>query len=189
MSIEELIEKDRPQWLKDYYQFLSFPSISSEPEYKTHLLACANWLIDYLKQLNFKVELWPTSGHPVIFGSNLEAGPSKPTLLIYNHYDVQPVDPLELWTTDPFKPTERAGEIYARGAQDNKGQCFYVLQALKYLINKEGQLPINVKLVIEGEEEVGSKGLSDILKDKKKNSKQITLLSLMLASPMRQRPL
>jgi acetylornithine deacetylase/succinyl-diaminopimelate desuccinylase-like protein len=167
MSLQELIEKDRPEWLKEYFKFLSFPSISSEPEFKKPLLDCADWLMDYLKALHFKVELWPTSGHPVIFASNLNAGPNQPTLLIYNHYDVQPVDPLELWDSEPFTPTIREGEVYARGAQDNKGQCFYVLQALKYLLKTEKKLPINIKLCIEGEEEIGSQGLSKILQDKK----------------------
>ncbi len=171
INIKEMIEKDRPQWLKDYYQFLSFPSISSEPEFKKPLLDCADWLMDYLKKLKFNVELWQTSGHPTIFASNLEAGPNKPTLLIYNHYDVQPVDPLELWESEPFKPTEKNGQVYARGAQDNKGQCFYVIQALKYLIQQDGKLPINIKLCIEGEEEVGSHGLSGILKERKKELK------------------
>jgi acetylornithine deacetylase/succinyl-diaminopimelate desuccinylase-like protein len=170
-NIKEALEKDRSQWLKEYYQFLSFPSVSSEPEYKKSLLECADWLMKYLKDIHFNVELWPTSGHPVIFASNLEAGPDKPTLLIYNHYDVQPVDPLELWNSDPFKPTEKEGQIYARGAQDNKGQCFYVIQALKYLIQQDGKLPINIKLCIEGEEEIGSHGLSGILKDKSKQLK------------------
>src|SRR5437016_4830678 len=106
-SIKELVEKDRTKWLKDYFQFLSFPSVSSEPEYKKSLMDCAEWLMKYLKDLHFNVELWPTSGHPVIFASNLEAGPDKPTLLIYNHYDVQPVDPIDLWKSDPFQPTEK----------------------------------------------------------------------------------
>lgn len=184
-SIKELVEKDRPQWLKEYYQFLSFPSISSEPEFKKSLLECADWLMKYLKDLHFNVELWPTAGHPVIFASNLEAGPDKPTLLIYNHYDVQPVDPLELWNSEPFKPTEREGQIYARGAQDNKGQCFYVIQALKYLLQQDGKLPINIKLCIEGEEEVGSHGLSGILKDKAKQLKAdyLAIVDLGLRDP------
>lgn len=165
MSIES------PEWLEDYFTFLRFQSISSEPEFKQPLLDCAEWLMSYLKTLQFKVELWPTPGHPVIFAQNLEAGPSKPTLLIYNHYDVQPVDPLEEWISEPFNPTIRQGEVYARGAQDNKGQCFYVLQALKRLMKTEGKLPINIKLCIEGEEEVGSHGLSQIVKDKTKELK------------------
>lgn len=125
-------------------------------------------MVNYLKRAGFKTEVWSTSRHPVIFASNMEAGPSKPTLLIYNHYDVQPVDPLEEWNSPPFEPTVRDGKVYARGAQDNKGQCFYTLFAMKALMDRNGKLPINVKFCIEGEEECGSLGLSEILPKKKR---------------------
>lgn len=164
--IQSYIKKNHQQILDDYFTFLSYPSISSEPEYKQDVSACAEWVADYLRKMDFSVELWPTSGHPVVFATYCKAGPDKPTLLCYNHYDVQPVDPLEEWINPPFKPTKREGEIYARGAQDNKGQCFYVLQALKIYLKQNGSLPINIKLCIEGEEEMGSAGLSQILKNK-----------------------
>lgn len=167
-TLQEYYTKHKQQALQDYFKFLSFESVSTDPKYKSQVLACADWLADYLKQIGFDIELWPTSGHPVIFGSNLKAGPDKPTLLIYNHYDVQPVDPLNEWTTPPFQPAIRDGEVYARGAEDNKGQCFYVTQALKALMERYKTLPINIKLCIEGEEECGSTGLSGILKDKKR---------------------
>lgn len=170
-QIRSLIDQHREQWLQDYQTFLSFASISSEPEAAHAMKECVEWLTSYLKQMNFQVEIWPTTGHPVIFASNLNAGPNQPTLLIYNHYDVQPVDPLEAWNSPPFEPTVHDGEIYARGAQDNKGQCFYVLQALKLLQEQSGSLPINIKLCIEGEEEIGSHGLSGILKQKKEKLK------------------
>lgn len=150
---------------------LSFPSISSEPQYKSETLQCAQWLMDYLKKMNFEVESWPTTGYPVIFASSMHAGPEKPSLLIYHHYDVQPADPLEEWLSPPFKPHLRNGQIYARGAQDNKGQCFYVLQALKFLQEHRGSLPINIKLCIEGEEEIGSPGLANLLVQKRKQLK------------------
>jgi acetylornithine deacetylase/succinyl-diaminopimelate desuccinylase-like protein len=120
--------------------------------------------------MGLKVEKWPTKGHPVIFASSQPILPDQPTLLIYNHYDVQPVDPLNEWDSPPFEPTVRQGEVYARGAEDNKGQCFYVLQALKALLHKHGSFPINIKLCIEGEEECGSEGLADILQDKKRQA-------------------
>lgn len=161
------IESQRPEWLKDYFTFLSFPSISSEEEHKQSVLDCAQWLVNELKKLDFDIETWPTSGHPVIFASYNHAGPDRPTLLIYNHYDVQPADPLEEWNSPPFEPVLRNGSIYARGAQDNKGQCFYVLQSLKLLQDQMGSLPINVKLCIEGEEEIGSPGLAQLLSQKK----------------------
>lgn len=170
-SLKHYFETSKKEILDDYYTFLKFQSISSEPHYKDQLLACVDWLTTYLKDIGFKVEIWPTQGHPTIFATHEKAGPTQPTLLIYNHYDVQPVDPLELWLSPPFEPTLRNGEIYARGAQDNKGQCFYVLLALKTLLARDGTLPINIKLCIEGEEECGSAGLSKILKDKKTSLK------------------
>ena len=163
--LHEYYQKTKEASLKDFFKFLKFQSISTDPAFKEDVKACADWLCDYISKIGFKVEQWPTSGHPVIFASNMDAGPSKPTLLIYNHYDVQPVDPVELWETPPFEPTEKNGEIYARGAQDNKGQCFYVLQALKAFYEVEGKFPVNIKLCIEGEEESGSTGLSQILKN------------------------
>jgi acetylornithine deacetylase/succinyl-diaminopimelate desuccinylase-like protein len=153
--------------LNDYKTFLSFKSISTDEEFIEETRQCANWLMDRIQEIGLKTELWETSGHPTIFAQNLSAGPDKPTLLIYNHYDVQPVDPLDLWKTPPFEPTMIDANIYARGAQDNKGQCMYVYQALKALINEQGCLPINIKWIIEGEEECGSEGLSGILSDKK----------------------
>jgi len=165
-KIKELTERTKEQWLKDYCTFLSYPSVSSEPEFKQQVLDCADWVSGYLKKMGFAVEFWPTTGHPVIFASYMKAGPDKPTLLIYNHYDVQPTDPLEAWQTPPFQPTQKNGEIYARGANDNKGQCFYVMQALKQYLQIAGSLPLNIKLCIEGEEEMGSAGLSEILKKK-----------------------
>lgn len=165
-EVNEWINGNEKTLKKDYFTFLEFPSISSESRYKQDVLNCSKWVMHYLAQLNFKVESWSTSGHPVIFASHLDAGPDKPTLLIYNHYDVQPIDPIEEWKTDPFKPTMIDGEVYARGAQDNKGQCFYVIQALKLLWEKNGKFPINIKLCIEGEEETGSAGLSRVLVQK-----------------------
>jgi acetylornithine deacetylase/succinyl-diaminopimelate desuccinylase-like protein len=170
-TMQKWIDTHRSQWLEEFKTFLSFPSISSEPQFKPSVLECAQWLSHYLTQLNFKVESWPTKGHPVIFASNLQAGPHKPTLLIYHHYDVQPADPLEEWKSPPFQPTLRDGQIYARGAQDNKGQCFYVLQALKMLQEQKGNFPINIKLCIEGEEEIGSAGLASVLDQKKEQLK------------------
>ncbi len=165
-KFKKYYEKIKDKALEEYFKFLKFESISTDPAFKSQLLACADWLADYIKKIGFDVELWPTSGNPVIFASNLKAGPNHPTLLIYNHYDVQPVDPLELWKSPPFQPTMRHGEVYARGAEDNKGQCFYVLQALKALSEISPTLPINIKLCIEGEEESGSAGLASILGDK-----------------------
>lgn len=186
--LKQIYEKSKEQALADYYHFLKFQSISSEPSYRAHIEACVQWLSNYLKKIGFHVELWPTQGHPTLFASYERAGPSQPTLLIYNHYDVQPVDPLELWESPPFEPTIRHGQVFARGAQDNKGQCFYVLLALKTLIERNGSLPINIKLCIEGEEECGSKGLDHILKDKRKELKADYLAVVDLGMPNTNTP-
>jgi len=170
-ELKDLYKKNQKNALNDYFTFLKFESISTDPAYSKEVLKCADWLVDYIKKMGFETELWKTKGHPTIFAQNLKAGPKKPTLLIYNHYDVQPVDPLNEWTTPPFEPTVRDGQVYARGAQDNKGQCFYTLQALKALFERDGALPINIKLCIEGEEECGSNGLANILKSKEKELK------------------
>lgn len=162
-SLKKAYEEKRLQALEDWFAFLRFASISSEAKYKEEVLNCANWLQNYLTKMGFNAELWPTKGHPVVYASYCRAGPDQPTLLIYHHYDVQPVDPLPLWDSPPFDPTIRQGQVYARGAQDNKGQCFYTIQALKLLIEKHGSLPINIKLCIEGEEECGSAGLAALL--------------------------
>lgn len=141
--------------LDKYFEFLSIPSISTDPSYAKEVLRAANWVKSYLDELGFKTELWETKGYPIVFGSFV-VDPKKPTFLIYNHYDVQPVEPLSEWKTPPFTPTLKNGQVYARGAQDNKGQCFYVLSALKHLKEKYGTFPLNIKVVIEGEEEIGS---------------------------------
>ncbi len=168
-------ETHQKEILDEFNTFLRFQSVSSEPEYKQQVRACADWVADYVRRLGFQVEYWESEGHPVLFAEDLSAGPDQPTVLIYNHYDVQPVDPLELWTTPPFEPTVRDGEVYARGAQDNKGQCFYVLQAIRALKQLEG-LPVNIKLCIEGEEECGSPALTHLVKEKAERLKADYLL-------------
>lgn len=164
--------KNSDEILEDFITFLRFQSISTDPHYKPQINDCFNWLLKYLIDIGMDVQKWETPGHPTLFATHLKAGPNKPTLLLYSHYDVQPVDPLELWTTPPFEPEIRNGEVYARGAQDNKGQCFYILQALRFLLKKnQGTLPINIRWCIEGEEETGSSGLAQILKSKQADLK------------------
>lgn len=161
--------------IDDYFTFLKFQSISADPNHQADVLACLEWLKDYLQKMGFEVEVWPTSTYPTLFASYCKI-PSAKTLLIYNHYDVQPVDPLDEWNSPPFEPTLKGDTVFARGAQDNKGQCFYVLLALKTLLEKEGKLPVNVKLCIEGDEETGSVGLSEIAPFKTKELKADYLL-------------
>jgi len=184
----DLLSQEKEAWLADFYTFLRFASVSTDPEYKESLLECGRWVADFLKKIGFEVQLWETSGHPALFATNLQAGSGKPTLLIYHHYDVQPVDPIELWHTPPFEPTLKGNEIYARGAQDNKGQCFYTLMALKYWFQLHGKLPINIKLIIEGEEETGSQGLASILESKQQELKADYLAIVDLGIPASTQP-
>lgn len=166
--MKQNISKDSPiidqNALDRFFEFLRFESISTDSIYDAQVLSCSNWVAQNLKKMGFDVQIWKTDGAPVVFASWLHAGKDKPTLLIYNHYDVQPVDPIEAWETGPFNPTIRNEAVYARGAQDNKGQCFYTLEAIRYLLNTTKALPLNIKFCIEGEEEHGSGGLMKILK-------------------------
>lgn len=125
--------------------------------------ATAEWLLQGFNASGFESTLWETENHPCVFASHCKAGPDAPTLLFYNHYDVQPVDPLELWESDPFVPVIKDGVVYARGASDNKGQCFYTFCALRAFLELSKDIPINIKAFIEGEEEVGSVGTEGIL--------------------------
>ncbi len=168
--------------LPDFFEFLSIPSISSEPSYKNEVRKCAHFVEERVKKLGFKTTFWETEGHPIIFAESPHI-PGRPTLLIYNHYDVQPVDPLELWETPPFSPAVRDGQVYARGAQDNKGQCFYVLEALRHLKESDGGFPLNIKLCIEGEEECGSESLHKIVASKEKELKADVLAIVDLGIP------
>ncbi|MCH9633781.1 MAG: Succinyl-diaminopimelate desuccinylase [Chlamydiae bacterium] len=172
------LQNEEKKLLNDFFTFLRFKSISAKESFKPEILKCAHWVSDYLSEIGFKTELWDTSGPPTVFAENLEAGPDKPTLLLYQHYDVQPVDPEDLWDTPPFEPTMRNDHIYARGACDNKGQAFFVFTALRLLFEKEGKYPINIKLLIEGEEETGSHGLASIL-DQYKDRLNVDYLTII----------
>ncbi|MBF0342079.1 MAG: dipeptidase [Magnetococcales bacterium] len=142
---------------------LRIPSISSHGENRGDVDACAAWFADCLRDAGLaRVEIHPTGGHPIVTGSWLQA-PGRPTLLIYGHYDVQPVDPEGLWTTPPFQPEVRDGRIFARGAADDKGQILMHIQAVAAILRVAGRLPLNVIFVIEGEEEIGSPHLPEFL--------------------------
>jgi len=168
-ELENLYSDVKDQGLTDFQKFLEFPSISCDLDHIKDVKKCSEWLADYLRSAGLKVDIWDTTGHPVIFASYLKAGVDKPTLLLYHHYDVQPVEPLEEWENPPFTPTLSNSSVLARGAQDNKGQCFYSLLAVTSILKKTGSLPINVKILIEGEEEIGSPSLPSWLKKKKKD--------------------
>ena len=155
-KIIDYIRQQRPQHLKQLFELLRIPSVSTLPERADDVRRCAQFLADDLKQMGMKnVDVMPTKGHPALYAEWLEA-PDAPTILIYGHYDVQPPDPLDLWDSPPFEPEIRGGEIYARGSADDKGQAFAYFKAIEAYLNQKGKLPVNVKLLVEGEEEIGS---------------------------------
>ncbi len=157
MSVIDYIAENETRFLEELKDYLRIPSISTDKEHAGEVARCANWLVDHLKGIGVEhVELHETGGHPIVYAEFMEAGPDKPTYLIYGHYDVQPPDPLELWTSPPFEPEVRDGKIFARGATDDKGQLFAHLKAVEAHLKINGTLPVNVKMLIEGEEEVGS---------------------------------
>lgn len=163
MSYETYFQHNREQHLNELKQFLMIPSISALTEHKADMLHAAEWIADQLQSAGLEnVEIHPTAGHPIVYAEHIHA-PGKPTLLIYGHYDVQPVDPQHLWETPPFEPSIRDGKLYARGATDDKGQLYLHVKAVEAILNKEQSLPVNIKFCIEGEEEVSSPNLLPFL--------------------------
>lgn len=159
---------NRDKHLTELNDFLRIPSISSLSEHKQDMQLAASWLAAAMKRVNLEnVRIDETGGHPVVYGDWLHA-PGKPTILLYGHYDVQPVDPLELWETAPFEPTIRDNKLFARGASDDKGQVFMHLKTVEALFALNGELPVNVKFIIEGEEEIGSPNLPPYVEKNKK---------------------
>jgi acetylornithine deacetylase/succinyl-diaminopimelate desuccinylase-like protein len=148
---------------KELFDFLRIPSISARSEHKQDVAAAAEWLAQKLIAAGLSAEIVKTDGHPIVLGEYRGAGPSAPTYLVYGHYDVQPVEPLELWTSPPFEPTVRDGRIYARGSVDDKGQLYLHVKALQAHLSTQGMLPVNVIVLAEGEEEVGSANLPDFV--------------------------
>lgn len=142
---------------------LRFPSISTDPDRKGDVLANAEWLAAKLKEIGLSAEIHPTAKHPVVLGRN-KVVPGRPTVLLYGHYDVQPVDPLEQWVSNPFEPRIENGRIYARGSTDNKGQHMAHLCGIGETLAKHGDLPVNLIFLLEGEEEIGSPNLEPFLK-------------------------
>ena len=160
-------QEHKDQILDELIEFVSIPSVSTDPEKKTEMQRAAQWVANQMHSLGFEnVKILPTARHPVVYGESLKAGSDKPTVLIYGHYDVQPAEPLELWGTPPFEPTQHGENLYGRGASDMKGQVVASLKAVEAYAHT-GDLPINVKFIIEGEEEIGSPNLEKFLAENK----------------------
>src|SRR5262245_22827575 len=151
------------QYLDELLEFLRIPSISALPQHAADVERAGQWVADRLTRAGAEnVRVLPTGGHPVVYADWLHA-PGKPIVMIYGHFDVQPVDPLSLWSSPPFEPTVRDGRVYARGASDDKGNMLAPIQAAEALLRSEGRLPLNVKFFFEGQEEIGSPQLESFV--------------------------
>ena len=157
---------NKERFLNELLELLRIPSVSARSEHKADMLRCAEAVQQRMLDAGAdKAEIYPTAGHPIVYGEKM-IDPAKPTVLVYGHYDVQPADPLELWHSGPFEPTIKDGKIFARGACDDKGQFYMHIKALETLV-QTNSLPVNIKMIIEGEEEVGSPSLASFIKEHK----------------------
>jgi len=177
-SLLSYLELHRNRYLTELTEFLSIPSVSTDSRHSGDVRRCARWVADQMLAIGLEnVQVLSTPGHPVVYGDWLGA-PGKPTVLLYGHYDVQPPDPLDLWTSPPFEATIRDGNIYARGSADDKGQVFVHFKSIEAYLKKKGSLPVNLKLLIEGEEEIGSKNLERFVREHKSQlSADLALIS------------
>ena len=172
MDPKSFIENHKDRLLNELFELLRIPSISADPAYNDDVVKCAAAIKGHMNALGLEnVEIFPTAGHPIVYGECL-VNPALPTVLVYGHYDVQPADPIELWNADPFEPVIKKtdihpdGAIFARGACDDKGQMFMHLKAFE-ILKSQGEIPCNIKFMIEGEEEVGSMNLEPFIKEHK----------------------
>src|SRR6186713_1129310 len=163
-QVVDFINVNRDRYVDELKLYMAITSISALPQHAPDVRRAAEWTADALRTAGMQnVSLIETPGNPVVYGDWLNA-PGKPTILYYGHYDVQPVDPVNLWTTPPFEATVRDGEIYARGAADDKGQVFMHIKAVEAHLKQTGSLPLNIKFFIEGEEESGGENLDDFVR-------------------------
>ncbi len=167
--------------LEQLCSFLRIPSVSADSAYAPQMGVCAEWVRNSMTEAGLKATIYPTKGHPIVYGERIE-NPALPTVLVYGHYDVQPPDPLNLWTTPAFEPQVRDGKLFARGATDDKGQLFTHLKSIEAWTKIHGSLPVNVKVLIEGEEEVGGVNLDHFLE----NNKQLLKADVAVVSDTSQ---
>jgi acetylornithine deacetylase/succinyl-diaminopimelate desuccinylase-like protein len=161
------IESNTSRYLEELKEFIAIPSVSTSPEHTTDVQHCAKWIADHLAKIGMQnTQVFPTKGHPIVYSEWLNV-PGKPTVLVYGHYDVQPVDPVELWSSPPFEATIRGENLYARGASDDKGQIFVHFKSVEAFMKSAGALPLNLKFIIEGEEEIGSDHLEAFISEHK----------------------
>src|SRR6202795_2693831 len=152
--------------LDELFEFLRFPSVSADSRFKSDVDACAEWLTARFQKMGLQAQKLTTPGHPGLVACNARQ-PGRKTLLIYGHYDVQPADPLELWDSPPFEPVIKGDKIFARGSTDNKGQILAHILGIESALKERGDLPVNLILLVEGEEEIGSPNLETVLREYK----------------------
>ena len=157
------VDEQKGAYLETLKDYLRIPSISTDPEYKDEVLRCADWLVNTMQESGLTAERIETDGYPLVYGEWLGA-PGQPTVLFYGHYDVQPADPLELWRNPPFEPTEEGDHLVARGATDDKGQSLAHVMGVAATLAERGSLPINVKFIVEGEEESGGEAIDHFVR-------------------------
>ncbi|MBO7203529.1 MAG: dipeptidase [Bacteroidales bacterium] len=175
ITINQYLEENKERFLNELFELIRIPSISSQSEHKQDMYRCAEKWVELMLSAGVdKAQVFETEGHPVAYGEKI-LDPSYKTVLIYGHMDVMPVDPIDLWHTDPFEPVVKDGKIWARGADDDKGQAFMHAKAFEYLV-KTGQLKCNVKFMIEGEEEIGSPNLPKFCEEHKEMLKADIIL-------------
>jgi acetylornithine deacetylase/succinyl-diaminopimelate desuccinylase-like protein len=166
-SLLSYLEANRERYLSELKEFIAIPSVSSQPVHAPDMRRCAEWVAGQMRAIGLQsVQILDTAGHPVVYGDWLKAS-GKPTVLLYGHYDVQPVDPVDLWTSPPFEATIREGNLYGRGTTDDKGQLFAHFKALEAYLKNGGALPVNIRVILEGEEEIGSEHLDAFVKEHK----------------------
>src|SRR5947208_2528560 len=166
-NVIDFINTHRDRYVDELKTYLAIPSISALPQHAADVKRCAEWTAEEMRRIGMQnVRLIDTPGFPVVYGDWLGAE-GAPTILFYGHYDVQPVDPIELWDSPPFEATVRDGEIYARGSADDKGQVFMHFKAVEAHLKQNGRLPVNIRIILEGEEEVGSVNLDDFIRSHK----------------------
>ena len=160
------IERERDAYLAELFDYLRIPSISTDPDYRAEVDRCADWLIARLEEAGLATEKIATAGHPLVYAEWTGAGDGAPTVLFYGHYDVQPPDPLDLWRHPPFEPTLEGEQIVARGATDDKGQSYAHVKAVAAMLAERGRLPVNVKFIVEGEEESGGESIEKFVRER-----------------------
>lgn len=165
-TVQEYVDSRREETLQELIELLKIPSVSTDASLESEVARCAERLAHRMREAGLETTVFPTQGHPLVYGERLRA-PDRPTVLIYGHYDVQPPDPVDLWRHGPFEPTVENGYLLARGASDDKGQFYALIKGLQAAVAVLGELPVNVKVVCEGEEEVGSVNLQPFVEREK----------------------